>query len=121
MGKRKHGGLGGLSGFAAKVFGKGAGLENNDHHSTNDLPAPALANAAHPKRRKLDDSGSDESARERWVQKYDATGLVPHYRDLSEVPEHLQKCETSSSSDLALFAQHSRWTIAIHLEISTSG
>ena len=25
--------------------------------------------------------------------KNDATGLVPHYRDVSEVPEHLQKCE----------------------------
>lgn len=27
-----------------------------------------------------------------WVQKYDATGLVEHYTDLSQVPEHLKKC-----------------------------
>lgn len=25
-------------------------------------------------------------------EKYDATGLVPHYRDAYQVPEHLQKC-----------------------------
>lgn len=27
-----------------------------------------------------------------WVQKYDATGLVEHYTDVSDVPEHLKKC-----------------------------
>lgn len=28
----------------------------------------------------------------KWVDKYDATGLVPHYTHQSQVPTHLQKC-----------------------------
>ena len=32
------------------------------------------------------------SSVDRWVQKYDASGLVPHYTHASQVPEHLQKC-----------------------------
>lgn len=27
-----------------------------------------------------------------WISKYDASGLVPHYTEASQVPEHLQKC-----------------------------
>lgn len=30
--------------------------------------------------------------------KHDATGLVPHYRNAYQVPDHLQKCSSSSKS-----------------------
>ena len=33
-----------------------------------------------------------ELADSKWVDKYDATGLVAHYTHHSQVPEHLQKC-----------------------------
>ncbi|KAJ6581158.1 RNA cap guanine-N2 methyltransferase-domain-containing protein [Mycena capillaripes] len=32
-----------------------------------------------------------EYSEPRWVESYDATGLVPHYKRASEVPEHLKK------------------------------
>jgi trimethylguanosine synthase len=127
MGKRKHGGLGGLSGFAAKVFGKGTALEN-DHGTNATASASEPANATcttsesasmnhvevtevqsarvGSKRRKLDGSRDEslEEPRERWVQKYDATGLVPHYRDVSEVPEHLQKYFNQRTKYLTLYS-----------------
>ena len=28
------------------------------------------------------------------LERYDATGLVPHYTNAKQVPEHLQKCES---------------------------
>ena len=28
-----------------------------------------------------------------WIEKYDASGLVPHYTHVDQVPEHLKKCE----------------------------
>lgn len=28
----------------------------------------------------------------KWIKAYDATGLVPHYSNAADVPEHLQKC-----------------------------
>ena len=28
-----------------------------------------------------------------WIEKYDASGLVPHYSHVDQVPEHLRKCE----------------------------
>ena len=31
------------------------------------------------------------------LEKFDATGLVPFYTDASEVPKHLQKCESLPS------------------------
>ena len=40
-----------------------------------------------PKKRKLNALLSKE------LEKYDATGLVPHYTNAKQVPGHLQKCE----------------------------
>ena len=28
-----------------------------------------------------------------WIEKYDASGLVPHYTHVDQVPEHLRKCK----------------------------
>ena len=36
---------------------------------------------------------AEETSVKGWIQKHDASGLVPHYADASQVPKHLQKCE----------------------------
>ncbi|KAF8159234.1 RNA cap guanine-N2 methyltransferase-domain-containing protein [Crassisporium funariophilum] len=47
------------------------------------------------KKRKVNNGQSvisqSEPADSKWVDKYDATGLVPHYTQAAQVPEHLQK------------------------------
>ena len=55
---------------------------NLKHQDAYDAKAPP------PKRRKTGSAIAGSG-------KYDATGLVPHYRDAYQVPEHLQKCEFS--------------------------
>ncbi|KAJ7173728.1 Tgs1 protein [Mycena filopes] len=39
-----------------------------------------------------------------WVKNYDATGLVPHYKHASEVPEHLQKYFAQRTRFLSLYS-----------------
>lgn len=39
-----------------------------------------------------------------WVQKYDATGLVEHYTDLSQVPEHLKKYFSQRARFFSLYS-----------------
>lgn len=34
----------------------------------------------------------ENAAAPQWIEKYDATNIVPHRSDASQVPEHLQKC-----------------------------
>ena len=105
MGKRKRGGLTGLSGFVSKAFSKDAKVEVTDiqhSHCPDTVSAVAIYDAttisggnvttSNSSSSKLNGNDSGASKR-RWVKKYDATGLVPHYRGVSEVPEHLQKCE----------------------------
>ena len=110
MGKRKRGGLTGLSAFVSKAFGKDTSAEVTDiqdtrHAHCSDAPSAAtshgtsttiirgnVSTSSSSKKRK-DDGNESGAPKRRWVKKYDATGLVPHYRDVSEVPEHLQKCE----------------------------
>lgn len=40
--------------------------------------------------------------------KYDASGMVPHYRKALDVPDHLQKCPSLLSYILHIFINH-RW------------
>ena len=104
MGKRKGGGLTGLSRFVLESF-------KDDLTSPPIPPEPAVQDSQHPaastelsvenrplKRRRTKGSNSisdpqtqsDEAGQ--WIEKYDATGLVPHYTEASQVPDHLQKC-----------------------------
>ncbi|KAK0469601.1 Tgs1 protein [Desarmillaria tabescens] len=39
-----------------------------------------------------------------WVEKYDATGLVEHYTDLSQVPEHLKKYFSQRTRFFSLYS-----------------
>lgn len=91
MGKRKHGGLTGLSGFISKLL-EDTRAEVTNNTSTTTIEENVTTHPGSSKKRKLDDDHNNAPER-RWVKKYDATGLVPHYSDASEVPEHLQKCK----------------------------
>lgn len=113
MGKRKRGGLTGLSGFVSKAFGKDANAPATDNQDARHAHCPNAPSAAtshgtsttisegnaptsndSSSSKKIKHDGKDSGApKRRWVKKYDVTGLVPHYSDVSEVPEHLQKCE----------------------------
>ncbi|KAF8624141.1 hypothetical protein AX17_007204 [Amanita inopinata Kibby_2008] len=140
MGKRKYGGLTGLSGFVSKAFGSetqttassdvtnastqstattgtttvtnladGPSLADQLVSSGDVLTTAATAKSRSRKRRKVDDgeryeNGQDRSPNQRWVDKYDATGLVPHYTDISEVPEHLQKYFHQRTRYLSLYS-----------------
>jgi hypothetical protein len=110
MGKRKGGGLSGLSRFVLESF-------KNDQNPQPSLPEPVVQNSQDPvseqniehrptKRRKTRESNTDpdpstqiEEAGQ-WVEKYDATGLVPHYTKASQVPDHLKKCACCIWSNL---------------------
>ena len=70
MGKRT--GFSGLSRFVQDAF-----KEGNSSHETKLDVRPT-------KKPKLEASY--------WVERYNATGLVTHFTDASQVPEHLQKC-----------------------------
>ena len=93
MGKRKpRGGLGGLAQFALDAFkqdtnGAGPCIGNAQSSEGQEPKEPST------KRRKMDsENGAAKERNALWVQKYEATGLVVHYADASQVPEHLQKC-----------------------------
>lgn len=108
MGKRKGGGLSGLSRFVLESF-------KNEPESRPIQPEHVAQDSQHPddstvsvfqehpesrssKRRKTKGSNAllepqtqtEETGR--WIEKYDATGLVPHYTKASQVPDHLKKC-----------------------------
>lgn len=95
MGKAKRkGGLSGVSRFVFESMKSDSSNpktansfpnQNSDAESAVDRPA---------KRRKGNDGASllEETQVNQWVERYDSTGLVPHYTHASQVPEHLQKC-----------------------------
>ncbi|KAF8961500.1 RNA cap guanine-N2 methyltransferase-domain-containing protein [Flammula alnicola] len=102
MGKTKRrGGLSGVSRFvfesmksnfansdAANTSPKTSLTPEKKHFDTDEGNPPA-------KRRKRNDGTAvvEETVHSeiKWVEKYDATGLVPHYSHASQVPDHLQK------------------------------
>ncbi|KAJ7132163.1 S-adenosyl-L-methionine-dependent methyltransferase [Mycena epipterygia] len=92
MGKRR-GGLAGLARFLQQSF-----TEEPSERPESDLP-PA-------KKRKTSESGvaAVEFSDSQWVEKYDATGMVPHYKHASEVPEHLQKYFAQRTRFLSLYS-----------------
>lgn len=94
---RKQSRLSGLSLFAKEAF------STSINDSNNVLPSPSLATASSS--RKISEANIDQTANPQPAKKrkfgllgvgnesYDATGLVPHYTDPSEVPNRLRKCE----------------------------
>ncbi|KAF8635150.1 hypothetical protein AX15_000528 [Amanita polypyramis BW_CC] len=120
MGKRKHGGLTGLSGFVAKAFIKEVDRATEGTKFPDAPPAPGTKMvqggstsllATPSKKRKLDngdDRGEPDTQQQpqhqHWIKKYDATGLVPHYSDASQVPQHLQKYFHQRESYLSLYS-----------------
>lgn len=82
---------GGLSGVAKFI------LDLKESDETADRAGPMV------KRRKVDTAASSESTVEgEWNKNYDATGLVPHYTHLDQVPPHLQKCWSNSGISFSL-------------------
>lgn len=79
-------------------------LERHDiNDEDRDIPS---------KRRKGNDGlalmAEKEPPKDTWVKKYEAGGLVAHYTDISQVPEHLHKCmfNLSISDDVAFILLH---------------
>jgi trimethylguanosine synthase len=95
MGKAKRkGGLSGVSRFvfeSMKSDPSNPETANSSSNKNTEWPENRPA-----KRRKGNDCASvleEKQAMEvTWIEKYDSTGLVPHYSHASQVPEHLQKC-----------------------------
>lgn len=95
MGKAKRkGGLTGVSRFVFETMGSISETSpmvaltlQKTSEDTDNQPRPS-------KRRKTDDNSSlrESDVHAKSVKRYDASGLVPHYAHISEVPEHLHKC-----------------------------
>jgi trimethylguanosine synthase len=108
MGKRKAGGLTGLSRFVLESFKNDpASQPTTTTLEESQLPVGGTQHKPEPhneirptKRRKTQKNADitkdaavvDEAWAASWIKKYDATGLVPHYTNASEVPDHLKKC-----------------------------
>jgi len=95
MGKAKR--KGGLSGVSRFVFESMKSDSSNPETANSDLSTKhydAERTVDRPAKRRKGNDGSSvlEETQVKWVEKYDATGLVPHYAHASQVPEHLQKC-----------------------------
>lgn len=96
---RKQSRLSGLSFFVQEAFGQptnGLNTQPTTEASSTSVVAAGVVrkasevdaedeNTQPTKKRKVGLLGAGN-------EKYDATGLVPHYTDPSEVPEHLRKC-----------------------------
>ncbi|KAF9563569.1 S-adenosyl-L-methionine-dependent methyltransferase [Agrocybe pediades] len=63
---------------------------HEDRPAQKELEQEASGTPRPSKRRKKNDAGPSTVV-DRWVEKYDASGLVPHYTHASQVPEHMQK------------------------------
>ncbi|KAJ6624914.1 Tgs1 protein [Mycena sp. CBHHK59/15] len=83
MGKRR-GALTGLSRFLQQSSKE---EENREQPETDTLSFPVSSNS-----------------NSQWIEKYDASGTVPHYTDASEVPDHLQKYFAQRTRFLSLYS-----------------
>ena len=107
-GKRSRGGLSGVSKFVLESMKP----SSSDTTSNLSKEVPSLAQNRPAKRRKGSNgvpvNDQTEPAALKWVEKYDATGLVPHYTHHSQVPTHLQKCMSHCTISLTTpkFIQH---------------
>ncbi|KAF7356919.1 Tgs1 protein [Mycena venus] len=93
MGKRR-GGVSGLARF----------LQTSNEENAAEIPEPDVRPA---KKRKTTENGFvplENVSDSQWIQNYDATGMVPHYTDRSQVPEHLQKYFAQRTRFLSLYS-----------------
>ena len=96
MGKRTSN-LAGVSRFLHESLTESATNPNNEKSSSISENPIAVANNAAASRQ---DNAEDRPKKRRKKgppplpgrSRYDATGLVPHYRNALQVPDHLQKC-----------------------------
>jgi len=105
MAKRKsRAAMSGIAGFVCSL--------NNQHSRSNSAkatvqvadvengatsPSPVRDTEPPPKKQKVDGDTSNikrTAGDHQWIERYDATGLAPHYTSVDQVPEHLQKCTT---------------------------
>jgi len=97
-GKRK-GGLSGLSKFVLESF-KSTSSDTTSKENFSLAHNDELQENRPAKKRKGNHGipviDSTEPADLNWVDKYDATGLVPHCTHRSQVQAHLQKCMSPS-------------------------
>lgn len=96
MGKgKRRGGLSGVSKFVLESM-KSTSSDTTSKENTSLLAQDESTENRPAKRRKANDgvpmTGETELAGLKRVDKYNMTGLVPHYTHQSQVPEHLQKC-----------------------------
>ena len=98
MGKgKRRGGLSGVSKFVLESM-KPTSYDTTSNLSQENPPLMRHGESAEnrPAKRRKGNNGvpmnQTELADLKWVDKYDATGLVPHYTHHSQVPAHLQKC-----------------------------
>ncbi|PFH46294.1 hypothetical protein AMATHDRAFT_51134 [Amanita thiersii Skay4041] len=119
--KRKHGsGLTGLSGFVAKAFSEAttstrrntsqedatSGLLEDETGSLAPLVEVTTADLSNEEGlRSIDaQTGLVQTQTQGWIEKYDATGIVPYYTDASQVPEHLKKYFYQRTRYLSLYS-----------------
>lgn len=119
MGKAKRkGGLAGVSRFVFESMKSESASSDAPNTSSKATPALERHDINHEdrdmpsKRRKGNDGlalvAETEPLKDTWVKKYEAAGLVAHYTDISQVPEHLHKCmfNLSISDDVPLILLH---------------
>ena len=88
MGKNKRkSGMTGLARFVLDSFNNSNGATSNSIEPASE-PEPEPAH----KLQKVDEEKRVVSSKTYGKRRYDASGLVPHYENAEEVPEHLQKC-----------------------------
>lgn len=88
----------GLSAFVKQAFGGSS--EESPAESSKAMEVPPAEDddgddEPPPKRPRMDDLSTQRESTthgSQWIAKYDATGIVDHYEDPSEVPDHLRKC-----------------------------
>lgn len=102
MGKRKtRANFSGLSRFVGELKESQAPV---DVEQSTPNPPSTVAGVTRKASELQEDQPTESRSKKRKVgllgpgyEKYDATGLAPHYTHISQVPDNLKKCELNSS------------------------
>ena len=90
-------------------------VSSDDVEGSEERQSPGLYETRPAKKRKGNNGVSIINQTDHtdltWIDKYDATGLVPHYTRQSQVPVHLQKC--MSLLDYFLHSSHHSYSTQI--------
>lgn len=131
MGKNKRGALRGLSSYVFESFKSepptlpttNLDSESNLLQAVNGTNVQAPGNPdqeavveveSRPTKKRKANDGSEIVVQEqpiisiqdgKWIKAYDATGLVPHYSNAADVPEHLQKYFSQRTRYFSLYSQ----------------